>query len=138
MLKVLFLSKIYPACHLDDKSIKPGSNSIMTDKHTAEHSRAACLGIYWPKCGVYIAHTTIKPEVSISLTEMPFLILQVNFYTSNDFVIGVSIIVPKNHLQVSVPFVVMKEAYVLCEYIRGYAGNAVWSAPNVVCFVESL
>ena len=92
MLKVLFLSKIYPACHLDDKSIKPGSNSIMTDRHTAEHSRAVCLGIYWPKCGVYIAHTTIKPEVSISLTEMPFLILQVNFHTSNDFVIGVSLI----------------------------------------------
>ena len=92
MLKVLFLSKIYPACHLDDKSIKTGSNSIMTDKHTAEHSRAACLGIYWPKCGVYIAHTTIEPEVSISLTEMPFLILQVNFHTSNDFVIGVSLI----------------------------------------------
>ena len=91
MFKVLFLSKIYTACHLDDKSIKPGSNSIMTDKHTAEHSRATCLGIYWPKCGVYIAHTTIKPEVSISLTEMPFLILQVNFHTSNDFVIGVSL-----------------------------------------------
>ena len=66
-----------------DKSIKPGSNSIMTDKHTAEHSRAACLGKYWPKSGVYIAHTTIKPKVSISLTEMPFL--------RNDFVIGVSL-----------------------------------------------
>ena len=63
----------------------------MTDKHTAEHSRAACLGICWPKCGVYIAHTAIKPEVSISLTEMTFLILQVNFHTSNDFVIGVSL-----------------------------------------------
>ena len=57
----------------------------MTDKHTAEHSKAACLGIYWPECDVYIAHTKIKPEVSISLTEMPFLILQVNFHTSNDF-----------------------------------------------------
>ena len=68
----------------------------MTDKHTAEHSRAACLGIYWPKCGVYIAHTTIKPEVSISLTEMPFLILQVNFHTSNDFVIGVSLTLSKS------------------------------------------
>ena len=85
MLKVLFLSKIYPACHLDVNGIKPGSNSIMTDKHTAEHSKAACLGIYWPECGVFIANTTIKPEVSISLTEMPFLILQVNFHTSNDF-----------------------------------------------------
>ena len=57
----------------------------MTHKNTAEHSKAACLGIYWPECDVYIAHTTIKPEVSISLTEMPFFILQVNFHTSNDF-----------------------------------------------------
>ena len=57
----------------------------MTDKHTAEHSKAACLTIYWPESDVYMAHTTIKPEVSISLTEMPFLILQVNFHTSNDF-----------------------------------------------------
>ena len=85
MLKVLFLSKIYPTCHLDVNRIKPGSNSIMTDKHTAEHSKTACLGIYWPMYDVYIAHTTIKQEVSIALTEMPFLILQVKFYTSNDF-----------------------------------------------------
>ena len=85
MLKVLFLSKIYPACHLDVNGIKPGSYLIMTDKHTAEHSKAACLGIYWPVCDAYIAHTTIKPEVSISLTEMPFVILQVNFHTSYDF-----------------------------------------------------
>ena len=85
MLKVLFLSKIYPACHLDVNGIKPGSNSITTDKHTAEHSKAACLGIYWPVCDGYITCTTIKPEVSISLTEIPFLILQVNFHTSNDF-----------------------------------------------------
>ena len=91
MLKVLFLSKIYPACYLDVNRIKPGSNSIMTDKHIAEHSKAACLGIYWPECDAYIAHRTIKPEVSISLTEMPFLILQVSFHTSNDFVIGVSL-----------------------------------------------
>ena len=48
-------------------------------------SKTACLSIYWPVCDVYIAHTTIKPEVSICLTEMPFLILQVNFHTSNDF-----------------------------------------------------
>ena len=59
MLKVLFLSKIYSACHLDVNGIIPGSNSIMTDKHTAEHSKAACLGIYWPVCDVYVAHTTI-------------------------------------------------------------------------------
>ena len=73
----------------------------MTDKHTAEHSTAASLGIYWPKCGVYIAHTTIKPEVSISLTEMPFLILQVNFHTSNDFVIGVSLTQSKNNTNIT-------------------------------------
>ena len=64
---------------MDVNGIRLGSNSIMTDKHTAEHSKTACLGIYWPMCDVYIAHTTIKPEVSIALTEMPFLILQVNF-----------------------------------------------------------
>ena len=91
MLKVLFLSKIYPACHLDVNRIKLGSNSIMTVKHTAEHSKAACLGIYWPECDVFIAHTTIKPEVSISLTEMPFFILQVNFQQVMTFVIGVSL-----------------------------------------------
>ena len=55
MFKVLFLSKIYPACHLDVN----GSNSIMTDKHTTEHSKTASLGRYWPVCDVYIAHTTI-------------------------------------------------------------------------------
>ena len=59
MLKVLFLSKIYSAYHLDVKGIKPGSNSILTDKHTAEHSKIACLCKYWPVCDVYIAHITI-------------------------------------------------------------------------------
>ena len=59
MFKVLFFSKIYPACHLDVHGIKPGSNSIMTDKHSGEHSKTASLGIYWPVCGVYIANTTI-------------------------------------------------------------------------------
>ena len=60
MFKVLFLSKIYPACHLDVNGIKPGSNSIMTDKHTTEHSKTASLGIYWHVCDVYIAHTSIN------------------------------------------------------------------------------
>ena len=59
MLKVLFLSKIYPTCHSDVNGIKPVSNSIMTDKHTAEHSKTACFGIYWPVGDVYIAHATI-------------------------------------------------------------------------------
>ena len=81
MFKVLFLSKINPACHLDVNEIKSRSNSILTDKH----SKTASLGIYWPVYGVYIAHTTTYPEVSISLTEMPFLILQVKLHTSNDF-----------------------------------------------------
>ena len=45
MFKVLFLSKIYPACHLDVNGIKPASNSIMTDNHTTEHSKTASLGI---------------------------------------------------------------------------------------------
>ena len=59
MFNVLFLSKIYPACHLDVNAIKSESNSIMTDKHTTEHSKTASLGIYWPMRDVYIAHTTI-------------------------------------------------------------------------------
>ena len=59
MLKVLFLSKIYSACHLDVNGIKPGSKSIITDKHTAEHSKTVLLGIYWPVGDVFIAHTTI-------------------------------------------------------------------------------
>ena len=54
MLKVLVLSKIYPACHFDVNGIKPGSNSIMTDKHTTEHSKTADLGTYWPVCDIYI------------------------------------------------------------------------------------
>ena len=59
MFKVLFLFKIYPACQLDVNGIKPGSNSIMTDKHTTEPSKTASSGIYWPVCDVYIGHKTI-------------------------------------------------------------------------------
>ena len=57
----------------------------MTDMHTAEHSNTGCLVIDWPVCGVYIAHTTTSPEVSIFLTEMPFLFLQVNFIQVRTF-----------------------------------------------------
>ena len=53
------LSKIHPVRHLDANRIKPGSNSKMTDKHTAEHSNTACFGVDWPVCDVYISHTTI-------------------------------------------------------------------------------
>ena len=59
MLKVLFLFKLYSACHLDVNGIKTGSNSIMTDKQTAEHTNPAFSGIYWPVYDVSIAHTTI-------------------------------------------------------------------------------
>ena len=59
MFKVSFLSKIYPSCHLDVNGIKPGSNSIMTDKNSTEHSKTASLGIFLPACDIYIAHTTI-------------------------------------------------------------------------------
>ena len=53
MLKVLFLSKIYSACHLDVNEIKPGSKSIMTDKHTAEHSKMY-VWAYTGLCVMYI------------------------------------------------------------------------------------
>ena len=85
MFKVLFLSKIYPACHLDVNGIKPGSNSIMTDKHTTEHSKTASLGIYWPVCDVYIAHTTkvarsVKKARSINILDR-----NANFYFTGKF-----------------------------------------------------
>ena len=42
---------------MDEKGL--GSNSRMTDKHTAEHSNTGCMGVDWPVCDVFIAHTTI-------------------------------------------------------------------------------
>ena len=63
MFKVLFLSKIYPACHLDVNGIKPGSNSIMTDKHTTEHSKTASLGIYWPVCDVIVRLSLLRKTI---------------------------------------------------------------------------
>ena len=59
MMLLTFLSEIRPARHLQANGIKPGSNSKMTDKHTAKHSNTACLGVDWPVRDVYIAHTTI-------------------------------------------------------------------------------
>ena len=67
---------MHPTNHLDANGIKPGSNSKMTDKNTAEQSNTSCLGVDWPVCDVYSAHTTIKPEILISLTEMPLLFLR--------------------------------------------------------------
>ena len=53
------LFKIQTARYFDVNGIKPGSNSKMTDKHKAEHSNTACLGVDWPVCDVFIAHITI-------------------------------------------------------------------------------
>ena len=44
MLNVLFLSKIYPACHYYAKGIKPGSNTKITDKHAAEYRKLCVFG----------------------------------------------------------------------------------------------
>ena len=49
---VNILSKNHPERHLDANGIKPGSNSKMNDKHTAEHSNTACLGGDRPVCDV--------------------------------------------------------------------------------------
>ena len=76
------MSKIYPACHLDSNGIKPGSNSKMTDKHTAEHSNTGCLGVDWPVCDVYIAHSQ---KYQYSRQKKTLLFLQVNFYTSKNY-----------------------------------------------------
>ena len=57
----------------------------MTDKHAAERSKAAYLGVK-NLCEMFkIVHTTIKPEVSASSTKLPFLFVQVNFHTSKSF-----------------------------------------------------
>ena len=58
MLIYTFLSKIHTAHYSDAYGIKPGGYSKLTDKHTAEHSNTACVGVDWPVCDVYIAHTT--------------------------------------------------------------------------------
>ena len=51
---------------LDVNGIKPGSNSIMTDKHTAEHYKTVCLGISWPVCDVYIcSYINIARSINI-------------------------------------------------------------------------
>ena len=40
MFMVIFVPKIYPACHTDDNGIKQGSNLTSADKRVAEHSKA--------------------------------------------------------------------------------------------------
>ena len=37
---VIFVPKIYPACHKDDNGIKQGSILTSDDKRVAEHSKA--------------------------------------------------------------------------------------------------
>ena len=83
MFKLTILSKIHTTCHLDANRIKPGSNSKMADKHAAENSKSACMGVNKSMNDVYSAHTTIWPEVSVSLTKLHFL--HVNCHTSKSF-----------------------------------------------------
>ena len=45
MFKLIVLPKIHLAYHNDANKIKPRSNSKMTDKHVAEFSRTAYLGV---------------------------------------------------------------------------------------------
>ena len=52
MFMVAFLFKIHTACHNDANGIKAGSNLNMTDKHTAECSKAAYLGVNLSLCDV--------------------------------------------------------------------------------------
>ena len=41
----MVFSKVNPACHSIVNGIKPGSNSIKTDKHAADCSKAVCWGV---------------------------------------------------------------------------------------------
>ena len=48
MFMQLFFSKVHPAFRNianGEKCIKPGSDSEKTDKHAADCSKAACLGV---------------------------------------------------------------------------------------------
>ena len=40
----IVFSKVHPACHNIVNGIKPGSNSIKTDKRAADCSKAVCWG----------------------------------------------------------------------------------------------
>ena len=44
-VQVNILPKVLQASHNDANGIKPGSNTKMTDKHDAEYSKNACLGV---------------------------------------------------------------------------------------------
>ena len=44
-VQVNMLPKILQASHNDANGMKPGSNTKMTDKHDAEYSKNACLGV---------------------------------------------------------------------------------------------
>ena len=41
----MIFSKGHPACHSIVNGIKPGSNSIKTNKHAADCSKAVCWGV---------------------------------------------------------------------------------------------
>ena len=52
MFMLTFLSKNHTAYHNDANGIKAGRNSNMTDKHAAECSIAAYLGVNLSVCDV--------------------------------------------------------------------------------------
>ena len=52
MFMVIAFTKTYPACHMDENRIKPGSNLNTADKHVAEPSQAEYLGIKKSVCDV--------------------------------------------------------------------------------------
>ena len=67
--------------------IKPGINYKMTDKHTAEYSNTANLGVYWHVCNAYIrycSYNNVARCINI-LVRNAILSFNVNFYTRKNF-----------------------------------------------------
>ena len=61
---------------------KPGSNTIMTDKHAAEHTKTACLALTY-LCVIYRLTLQQYSQKYPSLDKDVIFKLQVNFHTSN-------------------------------------------------------
>ena len=58
----MFFFKIHPACQSDANGIKLGSNQKMTDKHSAEYSKAVCWDVNLSVRDAKIVHTTKFPR----------------------------------------------------------------------------
>ena len=67
MSNLTVLPKIQQACRNNANGIKPGSNSKMTDKHAAEHSKNACLGLNKYVCNIAIFVCTGKVPYKLEL-----------------------------------------------------------------------